>query len=256
MSERIEQFSRVLDRLGFAEPAPPELQEYIRKVKRRQFRKTLKRTGAYSLVFILISYIYFTLKKIGISVTIYKSAAILALGSSITAVSIGAGAYFAAKKIIAPAEEIKIEKIQQEENVTAAVPVPVKKEPDNADTLENIRKRIGVQPFDAANADVSMSVRVTDMIAAGLAALRGADYVVNTRREKSGKRTGMLLKGSVEFLNGEYTLTAKVVDVQTLKVIYYTSETAATENDIDSACSKIAEKIFRLSAVPGTPDMK
>lgn len=260
MNERIEQFQRVLERMQFVEPASPELQEYIRKVKRKQFRKTLKRTGAYSLTFTLVSYIYFTLKKTGISITIYKSAAILALGSSITAVSIGAGAYFAVKKLTSPVEEIRIEKILQEEKVAVLTPEIIKKETaakeSPADTLEKIRKRIGVQPFDAANVDGSIAGRVTDMIAQGLIAIRGLDYVVNGRKEKKEKRTGMVLKGSVELFNGMYTVTAKVVDVQTLKVLYYTSESAASKDDIDGACARIAKKIAVSSAVPRTENMR
>ena len=260
MSERIEQFNRVLDRMGFVEPASPELQEYIRKVKLKQFRKTLKRTRAYSVAFALVTYIYFTLKKMGIGITIYKSAVILALGSSITAASIGAGAYFAVKKLSAPAEEIRIEKILQEEKIAAPGTESIKKETaaaqSPADTLEKIRKRIGVQPFDSANVDGSMAGRVTDMIAEGLIALRGIDYVVNGRKQKKEKRSGMVLKGSVEFLNGVYTVTAKVVDVQSLKVVYYTSETAASEGDIDGACARIAKKIAGNSAVPRTDDIR
>lgn len=256
MSERLEQFGRVLDRMGFAEPAPPELQEYIRKIKRSQFRKTLKRTGAYSFTFALVSYIYFTVKKMGISITIYKSAAILALSSTITAVSIGAGAYFAVKKITAPKEEIKIEKVLQEEQIALPASEPAKKNGDSADTLEKIRKRIRVKSFDSANVDGAMSGRVTDAIAGGLASLRGIDYVVNSRKEKSGKRTGMVLKGSVEYLNGIYTVTAKVIDVTTARVLFYTSESSASEDDIDGACGKIAKKIASSPAVPSTENIK
>ncbi|MCU0821325.1 MAG: hypothetical protein MUC95_02485 [Spirochaetes bacterium] len=252
MNERVEQFHRVLDRMSLVEPASPELQEHIRRIKSTQFRKTLKRAGAYSLSFALISYVYFALKKAGISISIYKSAAIVALGSSITAASIGVGAYVAVKKITAPEEDIKIEKVLQKEKITASVSVPEKKETAVPDSLEMIRKRIGVQLFDSANVEDSLPGRVTDAIAGDLAARRGAGYVINRREEKSGKRAGMILKGSVEFLDGVYTVSAKVVDVQTSRVVYYTSETAASEKEIDGACGRIAKKIAASPAVPIT----
>ncbi len=261
MNEAIEQFHKVLENLSFVEPASPELQKHIRKIKRRQFKKILKKTAAYSVTFICISYIYFTLKKLGISVTIAKSAAIFAVSSSVAAVSVAGGSYYAVKKIVAPEVEQEIEKIiereaagpEKKKDINKREKIDPKK---NADTVDIIKKRIAVQNFDVENANNIIAQKVTNKILEELAQIRGADYVVGYSKGKTDKISGMTLIGSVEFLNNLYTITAKVIDIKTLKVIYYASEISESEEGLNSACEKISKKISESPDIPRTPAYK
>ncbi len=63
----------------------------------------------------------------------------------------------------------------------------------------------------------------------------------------------MVLKGSVEYLNNAFTVTAKVIDIKTLKVIYYTSETAENKEGLKTACINISRKISESAKIPVTP---
>ncbi len=260
MNSNVEQLYNVLDKYKFVEPASPEVQRHIRKIKKAQFKKTLKRTASYSLTFALIGYMYFTIKKLGIGITIVKSAAILAAGSTVAAVSIATGTYYTVKHITVsePEQEIEIEQIIEQESIVPIKGVsPVKqravKKEEPKDSIEVIEKRIGVQPFFAENVENTTAHMVTDKIAEEIARLRGKDYVVNYRSIKD-KRSGIILKGSVEFLDGTYTISAKLVDVKSLKLLYYTTETVKSLGEIDEACVRISGKIAGSASLPVVRD--
>jgi len=90
----IEQFNRVMEKYRFTEPLPAEVQRHLRRNKRRQFNRTLKRTSGYSALFALISNLFFTLKKYGIAITIVKSAILIGIVALLTAGAVSTALYF------------------------------------------------------------------------------------------------------------------------------------------------------------------
>ena len=107
-----------------------------------------------------------------------------------------------------------------------------------------IEDRVGVQASTGVNLPVSRASGVSDSLARSLAALRGGDRVVNLRFGRAGKKSGMMLLGSVESADGAYSITARVVSVKDSRILFYDSETAVSEQDLDGACDRLAKKIF------------
>ena len=243
----VSKFNRVLLKYRFVEPVPPEVRRHIRLNKGRQFGITLKRAGAYSILFALISHLFFTLRKYGIGITIVKSALLLGILSLFTAAIITTGVYWF---VIRSSPESPLYKeiddsigsigsIIEKPATTAA--------PEEKDIVESpavIENRIGVQPFHAENCPAALALSASDRMAGTLSSLRGRELVLNLRTGRAGRKSGMMLFGSVDFLEGAYTVTARVVSVKDSRILYYDSEIAGTENDIQAACDRLSRKIF------------
>lgn len=88
-------FNKILDKYRLNRPVPPAVRQRIIKVKRKQYRKTVKRAGASSLLLLLVSHLFFFLKRCGVNVTMAQSAVITAALSAVTACLVSAGAYVA-----------------------------------------------------------------------------------------------------------------------------------------------------------------
>lgn len=54
----------------------------------------------------------------------------------------------------------------------------------------------------------------------------------------------MMLLGSVETADRGYSITARVVSVKDSRILFYDSETAVSEQDMDGACDRLAKKIY------------
>ncbi len=239
----IEQFNRVMEKYRLTEPLPAEVQRHIRINKRRQFNRTLKRTSGYSALFALISNLFFTLKKYGIGITIVKSAIILGVIALLTAGTVTTALYFLVlQKVPDPQAVIKArERITGTTGQDPAVMGEDKNPPESAAVIED---RLGVQAFSGVNLPVSRAAGISDRIASSLSALRGENRVVNIRFGRGGKKSGMMLLGSVEAGDGSYSITARVVNVKDSRILFYDSERAGSEQDIDGACDRLAKRIF------------
>jgi hypothetical protein len=239
----IEQFNRVMEKYRFVEPLPADVQHHLRKSKRRQFNRTLKRTSGYSALFALISNLFFTLKKYGIAITITKSAILLGIAALLTAAAASTALYFLVLQkvpdpdVITKARERVTGTLEQDSALKESTDYP-------AEPAAVIEDRLGVQAFTGINLPDNRVAVVTDRMARSLAALRGGDRVVNLRLGRGGKKSGMMLLGSVESSDGSFSITARVVSVKDSRILFYDTETAGSEQDINGACSRLADKIY------------
>ncbi|MBN2159687.1 MAG: hypothetical protein JW807_09845 [Spirochaetes bacterium] len=232
-------FGEVMLKYRLSEPASVEVKTHIRREKRRQFKKTLKRAGAYSIIFALISDLFFTLKKAGLPVTIVKSAVILVIVAALMTASVVSGVYLLMTRPYG-ATETRRDGTAAVDNTVA----PVSEEYEVREPPKVIEDRIGVSPFTAVNISGSRANVVSDRIAESLADLRGRDRVLNLRHGRGGKKSGMMLFGAVENVEGVFTITARVVSVKDSRILFYDTEIAGSEADIGPAADRIAKRIF------------
>lgn len=227
----------VLLKYRFVEPAPVEVQRHIRKIKRKQFQVIMKRTAGYTLLFSLISNIFLALKKYGIGITIVKSAVLLGIITLMTAGAVTTGVYFFMVRDVPDNKTIGVMDVIRE--AAPAVLSDGAKEPPAV-----IEDRLGVQPFAGIQYPAVQAARASDRIAKSLAALRGDDRVVNLRFGREGKKSGMMLFGSVELSGGTYIVTARVASVKDSRILFYDMETAGTDAEVEGACDRLARKIY------------
>ncbi len=234
-------FGEVLHKYRFTEPAPADIQHFIRENKRKQFQKIMKRTAGYSVLFALISHMFFTIRKYGIAITIVKSAILLGVLSLITAAAVTTGVYLfvvrgAQDAVMAPAMEF-IRGAVREGNAG-----------DHDDYLKEppavIEDRLGIQPFAGVHMPDARAARLSDRMAKTLSSLRGNDRVVNLRLGRGGRKSGMMLFGSVESSAGTWIVSARVASVKDSRILFYDTETAGSEPDLEGACDRLARRIY------------
>lgn len=267
MTIQSQQLDELLVKLKLVDPLPLNIQKYIRRTKSREFKTTLKKAGGYSLLFGIISFIFFLLRRFRISITIVNSAILLAVGSLFLLGALAAAIYLSMKDEIIPLEQIlktsmglsgKV--IPKKEHGASSYKrtnekVTAKEDSEPGEIKEDfadIEGRLGIKLFKEEigdqegriNISEGVSEVVTDKIAENLSVLRGNTRVIDFRLEKSDKRVGMMLFGSVEFLEGNFIIHARIVKVNNRKIIYYTSETINSRDEVDAACSAISKRIY------------
>jgi hypothetical protein len=243
---RIEQFNSLMSKYNMTDPLPQEVKLHILLNKKRLFKKTLKRTVGYSAVFLAVAGVFFTLKKYGIGITIVKSAIFL-----------GAAAFFSAGAVSAIVYLFAVQKtpdthaIQEilDKAITQAMLYNSKlddtdKEEGPIESAAVIEDRIGVQVFNAIDLPSSMAVNISDRISLNLAKMRGEIRVVNLRLGRKGKKSGMMLFGTLEAEGDVYSITVKVVNIKDSKILFYENEKALNDQDIDGACERLSKRIF------------
>ena len=252
MIGKTELLEKLLIQFRFTRPIPAEVRNRIKENKKRQFVLILKKTGGYSLVFGLVASLFFTLKKLGVGITIIKSALILTVSATAAATLITAGIYTSVKYLT-----------QHKNKENACLDITDKKasftikdeaEPFlTTDPAAVIAQRIGIQVFTAVNTDKALSPAVTDAIAEELMRLRGKNYTVNIRKSTNTKRYRMMLIGSVEQRGSSLAITARVSDVDDSKILFYASEPVSSADRTDAACKVLARKIAQAFPVKDLP---
>jgi len=236
-SPNIALLGEVMEKYRLAEPVQTDVQRHIGIIKRAQFQKILKRTAGYSLFFALVSNIFFTLKKYGLGITIVKSAILLGIVTLVTAAAVTTGIYFLVARDIPPEKQLNVLEI-----MTDAVSVGPSEDPQEPPAI--IEDRVGIQPFTGIDFPAAGAARFSDRMARSLAALRGPDRVVNLRLGRGGRKSGMMLFGAVESAGGAHTVTVRVASVKDSRILFYDSETVQSEAELESACDRLAKKVY------------
>jgi hypothetical protein len=129
-------FYEILKKYGLIKPVPEEIQKRILKVKKKQFRETLKKAGASSFLFVVISHLFFIIKRCGFNVTMAQSAAIAGALSVVTAGIITAGSYAAATGLLSRPPERTVQHRDAEAEADIKAPVlPENKKRFHADEV-------------------------------------------------------------------------------------------------------------------------
>lgn len=243
MNGSVSVFSRAMERFRFVEPVPPEVQRHIRRVKRREFLKILRRAGAYSTLFAIVSSVFFTLKKLGVSITIAKAAMLIGVSALLLFGGAASSVYYAVRALTAPDSEIRVQSEESGQSVASSQALVSNATAPTAatDPPELVERRFGVQGFTAANVDPATAARVSGMVASELAKLKGGERVI--RGASKDRKAGMLVLGSVEELGGAYDVTARVVSVKDGRILFYSSETAGSAAELDGAAVRLSRKI-------------
>lgn len=246
--KNIETFKRVLEKYQIPEPTPVEARRHAARVKASQFTVILRRAGAYSVIFALVVKIFFTVKKMGIAVTIAQSAIVLAIVSFLTAGGLTTGAIMFVKALGGIEAPVDGDSGTKAETIVgpraredAAPPVQGTHPVEAADVIDD---RLGVQPFTGVNLPPAETGRVAGLMAGSLSRLRGGDRVVNYGAGQQWKKSGLMLMGTVEKAEGGYTISARVVSVRDSRILFYDTETAATSEDLPAAGERLSQRIF------------
>lgn len=236
MRERINILQRLLERFKFFKPISLGIQRYILSTKKGVLMATLKSVGVYSFFYGLVLGIFFRARRMGFSLSVAQSAFVLGIISTIIACAITVGAALSIQSLSSVETEKKVIGPERVENKTET------REKTNK-VIQGIRYRMGIQPFTGENVDSVTMKMITNRIAHRLIVLKGENRVIRMSSGKRPKNVNLILMGFVGKMGDIYMISARVIDVETARAVFMTSENFTSENEINTACDRIAGNV-------------
>ncbi|MCU0822700.1 MAG: hypothetical protein MUC95_09560, partial [Spirochaetes bacterium] len=214
----------------------PDIQDFAVSLSGKKLRELLKKSGDYSVLFGIILSVYAAAKKLGIGITFLQSKIIAAGLAVCLGVSGYAGGRAAASYVsgFLSGEKETREKV---DNSGVLLKSDVTVETAKPGTG---RFFFGVNTFAGHDADTAKSV--SNMITAELVSVIGYDKVTLLEYQDR-RKADKIVMGSVRILGKQTIITARVVNVQTARTEFATSEKISSLNELDKACRRIADKI-------------
>lgn len=233
MKEKAQLFQEVMTKYKLDEPIPDDIQAYILQVKKKNIVKILKKVGAYSFSLGLLLSAFFSLKKIGITLSLAKSALVLFVSTIVAATSISAGLYFSIQYVKERREEIRKlkDEIKASQNRESKIknPVPVYYFP------------LAIRTFKSSNVDSKILRSASEILYQEIISKKGKRKILFLGMQR-GKYKRYVL-GRIEKIENIYFISVKVIDVKTKEVLFSTSEAAESQEDISDVMQKVAQKI-------------
>ncbi len=233
MNSRIESFETLLSRCRLRNPLPADLR--ARAVRSRKNAKEIfQKAGTYSLMLWLTFRLFMLLRDFGIKATFLQVKVLIGIIAVNAVVTAPAGGYYAVKYIKA-----MIEPQTEDAGSMPLTPDGVLKDEQAEKTAPaSAVYDVGLGGFTGNSVNIG---RVERALYSGLVEILGKDRAVYLG---SGNRNRVkkIVTGTVQKFGDKYLITAKVVDVETSKVLSVISE-KSDETGIDAVCGKIAGKL-------------
>lgn len=118
-------FHKILEKYHLNKTVSADIRRRIRKVKKREYRKTIKRAGASSLLLFLVSLVFFPLKQCGLNVTMAQSTIIAATLFAVSASVMAAGAYTLVARSLMKPGHVESQELRKVEKPGAVVEEPL-----------------------------------------------------------------------------------------------------------------------------------
>ena len=236
MNQEIIQFNDLMIKYRFTEPVSADIQDFAVAISRKNLKVLLKKSGDYGAVFGIILAVYTSAKELGIGITFLHCKIIAGL----LAVCLGVSGYAGGRAVVSYAVDALTENEETtQENSDSGVLLKID-EPVQTAKPGTGKFFFGVNVFSGANADMAKSV--SNMITAELVNVIGYDKVTLLEYQDR-RKADMIVMGSVRSLGKQTIITARVVNVQTARTEFVTSENISSFDEMDNACRNIAERI-------------
>jgi hypothetical protein len=231
----IELVEKLLEKYKFTAPIPPDVRQIIIKRKRKDLVAILKKMKRYNRVIGASLFVFFTVKNFGISLSLYQSAVVVFLSLAIATASVSGGAYYAVKKYILPSATVE----QPVQDTRDAAPEQKKEAPSPAPLAPAF---VYLAPLEAAT-DVAKDAvaQVKTSFAREITQQKGPGSVAYTPTSPAGRGVAISLDKS----GNSYTLSARLVDRATGRILHIYTETATRET-LEASSRKIAQNIIAL----------
>lgn len=218
---------KLIEKFRFDEPVQRDTRDYIALSKRRNLVRILKKEKSYGIFTGLAVIVYLVSKKLGMALSFLQSAAVTAAVTVITVTAVVSGGIGA------------IHYITGKNSSESIVPVETAVIKPEEKIQHNITP-VSLFNFSGTGDALPAAKRATTVFYETLKAERGDGNVAILTR--GGK--GISITGSLEKKQNGFILTVKAVDQQGIIINIETAE-IDSEDELNSACSKIARKISK-----------
>ncbi len=241
MKPVIQKFHDLLARFKFRNPVSPEAADYMLKTRKTVLKATLDSFGQYGIITGITVSMNILARNMGLRLTMVQCRIILTAIITGTAVITATVIYLAASPL--PRGAGKIEPAVIEEKAEVNIKPEIEIDPSQKKQISGrTGHRIGIERFEGDNMMISDSI--TDKIITELARVKGKDFVVDLRKNKK-KNINLIVMGSSREFAGNILIKAKLVNVQSGKILVVESAKVSGMDKSGSACSKISEEIIK-----------
>jgi len=235
----------LLEKYRVAEPVPAAVRVRVIAGRRRNLVEILKKLDRYNPLLGAILLVYFLFKKLGLSVSLIQSAIVFFTVTAISVAGVTTGSYIAVKRIMDKAPQVELQKDLTDKTATAEPkvtdkPESIKANDESTPVLRDVKNVIYLQPFDGTNAQGGDIALVSSTIQRELVRLRGVKNIVTGKA--SGQSSRLLLLGTVRKHDTLYAISAKVIDSDTGRIRFATTEEAKSDSLI-LISKKLAKEI-------------
>lgn len=245
--KREEQIHAIMEKYYFSEPLAPEIQEKLYLYRKEALKSVMKKLGIASLFTSVVIAFFMWAKKIGISITVAKSAVIVTAASVAAAGAISVGGYVSVKKILknekkpAPIEK-KIEKQKEVKQV-------VNEKGNESEAKKRInpavkKYRAYIVPFVSTSDDKAVG-NITRAFNRHLRKMKGRKISRIAAAPEKGYKYSMKITGKVLKLGKTYRLSAKIINLKNKKIIAAFSTVGNNKKELSGAAKKLADKIAK-----------
>ncbi len=231
-----EALQRVLLRYELAHDMSPDVRSAMWDAQKATFTHILKTHGKYSLYLSISAWLYVWLKKLGLGITLAKSAMVVSVAAVTGSIIItGAAAYTVHQVFIAPPEAVETSMPREGEDARdagqASRPAALK------------RFDLGVLPFEYQPSISREGARANLKIAQIALKSMGPDRAAFMADPGAFAKPRRALTGSVVKMGTLYRISVKLVDGASMRVLSLASGSASGEEDIDRACEELMRKM-------------
>ena len=240
MKKEIIQMQKLFEATEMTSPLNEHAQAHSLKMKRKNLVSLMRKSGIYSSLYGIILSFFFLLKKIGLGLSVIQSAYLLLSITIAAATSISAGGVFAAKNYLLDTNRSEVEELSMGalSKVRGTAEKSSRIESGEAKTKHQ-EKYIYFQGFVSNNTDTALIRRATQALTgafrrttAGTAITIGNDPCARYR-----------LSGSIEIIDGRYQISARLIDAETRRIIFASSEESDTADGILDYAKKIGAEL-------------
>ncbi len=241
MKEKINLFTRILERFRLREPLPEAARKLVYSYMRGSISDALKHFGDYTIVNRLTVNAFYAARAIKLRPSMAQSRAMVGTAAVISAAAAGLIAYMLFASVEKPAAVVTVVSPEKPEAVEVIEKIEEKKAAPPAEKVETIKvKRIGVKPITSSFMEKRALSSATDTIYKRISAIKGKERVIKLSGGKQGY--SCLLSGSVEKLGKNFVITADLIDAESGKVIYNKLERTGDRDNINNIFKRIAEE--------------
>lgn len=226
-----------------------EFKKFSRKSKGRIYKKVIKRTAQYSILYAIFMSVYITCKNNTVLIMTAK-----VITAAVAALLIGAGGYFVADKYLFEKNVNEIKEIRQIEEINPEVEEkkPIEEVKETVLKKETAAEKNTVEetfnpPTIALVRFASKTVDRKDVNSINnLFIKRLSDsnrkYVSFVSREKASM-SPYAIHGSIEKLGESFFFSVKVIDTKTTKVVFSSSKEYDSIESIKNNTNELANKV-------------
>jgi hypothetical protein len=250
MTDEIKILQDLLHKYQVTRPVPAGVRGEVLARKRKNFVAVMKKLDRYNPLLGAFLFIYFLFRKFGIIATLKQCGVVLAVSAALTLAGLSAGTYVLIKHVLEKTHSpVEMQKDNdgsiKDDTIHKSMDKSPKQSIDRVDsslTLSEVKNIIAFQPFEGMNASTGEASLVSGLMQNELIRIRGSKNIISARTLEPGASARLLLIGTVRKIGVSYAITAKVIDRESGK-IHFTSTQDARADTLSIVSKKLAKEI-------------